>query len=78
VRGGFVHHFVSGDLYSSSTPGFLLAAGVDFTRVSVEVALDTSEVEFDTLACNAGSACRRAKTNLNTYDVLLSAYWRFH
>jgi hypothetical protein len=78
VRGGLVHHFVSGDLYSSSTPGFLLAAGVDFTHVSVELAVDTSEVEFDSLICNAGAACQRTKTNLNTYDFLASVYWRFH
>lgn len=78
VRGGFVHHFVSGDLYSGSTPGFLLAAGVDFTRVSVEIAVDTSEVEFDSLACNGGSPCQRTKTDLNTYDFLASVYWRFH
>lgn len=77
VRAGFIHHFVSGDLYSSSKPGLLAAAGVDFTRVSVEVAVDMSEVEFDTLACSAGSPCQRTTEDLNTYDFLVSFFWRF-
>lgn len=78
VRGGVVHHFASGDQYSSSTPGLYFAVGVDFTHFSLELATDRSEVEFDRLVCNAGgTSCQLGKTELNTYDVLASFYWRF-
>jgi hypothetical protein len=78
VRGGLIHHIASGDYYSSSDPGLFAAAGLDFTHFSLEVALDRSEVEFDTFACNAaGAACRPAVTSLNTYDIIASFFWRF-
>lgn len=82
VRGGLAHHFASGDQYSSSSPGLLFAVGVDFTHFALELATDRSEVEFDRLACDdastsPGTACRLTATELNTYDVLLSFYWRF-
>lgn len=79
VRAGLVYHFVSGDLYSSSKPGVLAAAGVDFTHFTLEVSLDQSEVEFDSLSCGngAGSDCRLTSTRLNTYDFLASFFWRF-
>lgn len=79
VRAGMVHHFVSGDLYSSSKPGVLAAVGVDFTRFSFEVSVDQSEVEFDSLSCSngTGSTCRLTTTELNTYDVLAGFFWRF-
>lgn len=79
VRAGVVHHFVSGDLYSSSTPGVFAAAGVDFTHFSFEVSIDQSEVEFDSLSCSAGpgTSCELTTTKLNTYDVLAGFYWRF-
>lgn len=78
VRGGLIHHFASGDQYSSSTPGLYLAVGVDFTHFSLELATDRSKVEFDRLFCNAnGTSCQLGKTDLNTYDVLASFYWRF-
>lgn len=78
VRGGLIYHFTSGDYYSSSDPGLFVAAGVDFTHFSLELALDASEVEFDTFACNAaGLACRPATTSLNTYDFIASFFWRF-
>lgn len=78
VRGGFIHHFASGDQYDSSTPGLLLAVGVDFTYFTLELATDQSEVEFDRLRCPAGGgACTLGTEKLNTYDVLFSFYWRF-
>jgi hypothetical protein len=78
IRGGLIHHFASGDQYSSSTPGLFFAVGVDFTHFALELATDRSEVEFDRLACNAsGGNCRLTNTELNTYDVLASFYWRF-
>lgn len=77
VRAGFIHHFASGDQYSSSTPGLLLAVGVDFTHFTLELATDQSKVEFDRLRCPAGGSCTLGKTELNTYDLLASFYWRF-
>jgi hypothetical protein len=77
VRAGFIHHFASGDQYDSSTPGLLLAVGVDFTHFTLELATDQSEVEFDRLRCPAGGACTLGTEKLNTYDVLFSFFWRF-
>ena len=78
VRAGLIHHFASGDYYSSSTPGLIAAAGLDFERFSVELAVDTSEVEFDTFACDAGGAnCRPGTVEFSTYDVLASVFWKF-
>lgn len=79
VRAGAVYHFVSGDLYSSSTPGVFAAAGVDFTHFSFEVSLDRSEVAFDTLSCTAGagSDCQLTTTELHTYNFLAGFFWRF-
>jgi len=67
IRGGLVYHFASGDLYSKSKVGPLVAAGLDFTHFTIEVALDRSEVEFDT----------PNHDSLNTYDVIASVMWRF-
>jgi hypothetical protein len=78
VRGGVIHHFASGDQYSSSTPGLYLAVGLDFTHFAFEVATDQSKVEFDRLTCPAaGGGCTLGKTELSTYDILASFYWRF-
>jgi hypothetical protein len=78
VRAGAIYHFASGDYYSSSTPGLIAAAGLDFERFSIEIAVDTSEVEFDTFTCtSAGAACRAGTVEFSTYDVLASVYWKF-
>jgi hypothetical protein len=77
VRAGLVHHFASGDYETGSNPGLLLAAGVDFQRVTVEVALDNSEIEFESVQCDAALNCTPGVRTLNTYDVLASVYWRF-
>ena len=77
VRAGFIHHFASGDQYDSSTPGLFLAVGVDFTHFTLELATDQSKVEFDRLFCPAGGSCTLGTTELSTYDVLASFYWRF-
>jgi hypothetical protein len=78
VRAGFIHHFASGDQYDSSSPGLLLAVGVDFTHFSLELATDQSKVKFDRLFCPAGGgSCTLGTTELSTYDVLASFYWRF-
>jgi hypothetical protein len=78
LRGGLIHHFASGDQYVSSTPGLFFAVGVDFTHFALELATDRSEVEFDRLTCTAPSTnCQLGTTELSTYDVLFSFYWRF-
>ncbi len=77
VRAGFIHHFASGDQYSSSSPGLYLAVGVDFTHFTLELATDQSKVEFDRLFCPAGGSCTLGNEELNTFDVLASFYWRF-
>jgi hypothetical protein len=84
VRAGFVHHFVDGDYYASADPGLLAAAGIDFARSNTvkftfEVAMDQSEVEFDTYRCTSSFSfsCRDTTIKLNTYDVLASLYVKF-
>jgi hypothetical protein len=78
VRAGLVYHVASGDFYSSSSPGLLAAGGLDFERFSIEVSVDTSEVEFDTFSCNAAqTACRPATTEFSTYDLVASFHWKF-
>lgn len=78
VRGGVIHHFASGDQYDSSTPGLYLAAGVDFTHFTLELATDQSKVKFDRLRCPSGGGdCTLGTTELSTYDIIASFYWRF-
>jgi hypothetical protein len=78
VRGGVIHHFASGDQYDSSTPGLFAAVGVDFTHFTLEVATDQSKVKFDRLRCpSGGGACTLGTTELSTYDIIASFYWRF-
>jgi hypothetical protein len=77
VRGGLTYHFTSGDYYSSSDPGLFVAAGLDFRHFALEVAIDRSEVEFDSFACSAPGSCQPAASSLNTYDIIASFFWRF-
>ena len=78
VRGGVIHHFASGDQYDSSTPGLFAAVGVDFTHFTLEIATDQSKVKFDRLRCpSGGGACTLGTTELSTYDIIASFYWRF-
>jgi hypothetical protein len=77
VRAGVVYHYVDGDQYSSTSPGLLAAAGVEFTHFAFEIASDQSEVEFDSLACASPGACQLSKTKINTYDFIVSAFYRF-
>lgn len=76
LRAGVIHHFASGDYEASSSPGLLLAAGIDFRRLTIEVALDDSEVEFESFSCDA-NVCRPDTTTLNTYEFIASVFWRF-
>jgi opacity protein-like surface antigen len=77
VRAGLVYHYVDGDQYSGTSPGLLVAAGVEFSHFAVELATDQSEVEFDALACTAPGACQLTKRKLNTYDLMASVFYRF-
>lgn len=78
VRGGLSYHFASGDYYESSSPGLLVAAGVEFERITVDLALDNSELEFDRVRCPDTGACTTDTTELNTYEVVLSVMWKFY
>ncbi len=78
VRAGVIHHFASGDYEAGSDPGFIVAAGLDFRRLTLEVAYDDSEVEFETAVCNANNTvCTPARESLRTYEVIASVFWRF-
>jgi hypothetical protein len=77
VRAGVIHHIASGDYESSSNPGLLLAAGLDFQRLTIEVAFDDSEVEFEAAQCDAAGDCQPGFETLNTYEVIASVFWRF-
>jgi hypothetical protein len=77
VRAGIVYHYVDGDQYSSTSPGAIAAIGVDFERVTIEIATDRSEVEFDALECSEPGACRLGTRKLNTYDLIVGIYYRF-
>jgi hypothetical protein len=77
VRGGVVYHYVDGDQYSGTSPGLLAAVGVEFTHFAFEIATDQSEVEFDSLSCASPGACQLSKRKLNTYDFIVSAFYRF-
>jgi hypothetical protein len=76
IRAGVVHHFGSGDRFESSTPGLFAAVGIDFSHITLEVATDQSEVEFETSTCT-GAPCTSGRTKLNTFEVIASVYWRF-
>ena len=77
VRAGVIHHIASGDYESSSNPGLLVAAGLDFQRLTIEVAFDDSDVEFEAAQCDAEGNCRPGFETLNTYEVIASVFWRF-
>jgi len=78
VRAGVIHNFASGDYEAGSDPGLIVAAGLDFHRLTFEVAFDDSEVEFETAECNANNTvCTRTTESLNTYKVIASVFWRF-
>jgi opacity protein-like surface antigen len=80
VRIGVVHHIASGDYEAGSSPGLLVAAGVDFRKLTVEIAFDDAEVEFEAAQCEqggGGTVCRPGREKLNTYEVIASVFWRF-
>lgn len=78
VRLGIIHHFASGDFYSSSSPGILAAVGLDFTRFTIEVAADQSELEFESVSCESAAVnCTEGTQKFSTYEIVASVFWRF-
>lgn len=78
ARGGLAYHFADGDYYESSSPGLLLAAGVEFDRITVDLAYDSSELEFEAVQCPAVGPCTRGTTEFSTYEFVLSVLWKFY
>jgi hypothetical protein len=83
VKGGIVHHVVSGDFYSSSQPGLLVAGGFDLARrsplgLNVELAFDQSKIELNTV-CGVASApgCKAGTVKLRSYETVLSLFVKF-
>jgi hypothetical protein len=82
VKGGVVYHIASGDFYETSTPGLLVAGGVDFARRSklsgtIQVSFDTSKVELDIL-CSPGQAnCTAGTEKFRSYETVVSFYVKF-
>jgi hypothetical protein len=82
VKGGLVYHIASGDFYESSTPGLLVAGGVDFARRSkisgaLEVAFDASKIELDILCAPGQASCTAGTEKLRSYETVVSFYVRF-
>lgn len=77
VRGGLAYHIGSGDFYESADPGLFAAAGLDFRRLTVEVAADTAKVKFERTCPASTPDCSPTK-KLSTYDIVLSVFWRFY
>src|SRR5439155_20522318 len=83
VKAGFVHHFASGDFYSSSDPGILAAVGVEFARqnnfkYTVELSVDQSKVALDSV-CGVASTpgCKSGTVKLRSYETVLSFFVKF-
>jgi hypothetical protein len=82
VKAGVVYHVASGDFYESSTPGLLIAGGVDFARRSpisatVQLSFDSSKIELDKL-CGAGaSGCSAGTEKFRSYETVLSFFLKF-
>lgn len=81
VRAGVAHHFASGDYVEGSSPGLLGAVGIEFMRqstvsVSLEVAVDKSEVEFERFR-RSGSTVVRTTDSINSYETMFSVIVKF-
>jgi hypothetical protein len=70
IRAGVAYH-------ESADPSLYVAAGIDFTRLAVELVFDTPEVEFEN-TCIAGATGCDDRRKLRTYDLIESVFWRFH
>ena len=82
VKAGIVHHIASGDFYEKSTPGLLIAGGLDFARSSplsgtVQLSFDTSKIELDTLCAPGQAHCTGGTEKFRSYETVLSLYVKF-
>ena len=82
VKGGIVYHIASGDFYDSSTPGFLVAGGLDFARRSkisgtVEVAFDASKITLDVLCAPGQVGCSAGTEKFRSYETVVSFFLKF-
>jgi hypothetical protein len=82
VKGGFVYHAASGDFYESSTPGLLVAGGLDFARRgrvsgTVELSFDASKIELDTLCAPGQVNCSAGTEKFRSYETVVSFFVKF-
>jgi hypothetical protein len=82
VKGGIVYHIASGDFYESSTPGLLVAGGLDFARRSkisgaVEVSFDASKIELDILCAPGQASCTAGTEKFRSYETVVSFFVKF-
>lgn len=82
VKGGLVQHFASGDYYSSSDPGVLAAGGLELARRSslnftIELSVDQSKIELDTVCAQGAVGCTPGKQKLRSYETVLSFFVKF-
>jgi Outer membrane protein beta-barrel domain len=79
LRAGVAYHYADGTYAESSDPGLMAAAGLEFRRtktamISLEVAMDKSEVKFERIQRNP---TRRDYVSLNTFDTTVSLFVKF-
>lgn len=82
VKGGIVYHIASGDFYESSTPGVLIAGGLDFARRSplsgtIQVSFDASKVELDILCAPGQANCTAGTEKFRSYETVVSFFLKF-
>jgi len=80
VRAGFAYHLVNGDYEVDSSPGFFIAAGVEFMRDrfmswGFELSLDDSSVDLKT--CENSGCTVFGVQEVNTYDVMGTIFMLF-
>jgi hypothetical protein len=78
IRGGLAYHIASGDFYESSAPGLFVAAGIDFSRFTIELGADLSKVKLETVECDTAGPCESDTRKVSTFDFILSGFWRFY
>ena len=82
VKGGIVYHIASGDFYESSTPGLLVAGGLDFARRSkisgaIELSFDASKIELDILCAPGQANCTPGTEKFRSYETVVSFFLKF-
>ncbi len=86
IRGGFMYNLASGDYVESSSPGLFGAVGIEFMRnrkvaLGIEIAFDTSEVEFEKHTRNSSSSWSSSTSveyvDIKPNDVMISIFAAF-